>query len=168
MDGEKKRASVFTDGGLVGSNPGRGGYAAIVRVDGIEREVTGGFAWTTNNRVELMAVIAGLESLPDDVNAAVVVTDSRYVADGIRWSARWARNGWRTRAGATKNRDLWIRLRAVVDRIQLVEFRWVRGHAGHVENERCDALAAIAASSATAVDAGYDAMDVRPMWAAKS
>lgn len=147
-------ALIFTDGGLHKSNPGPGGYAAIIRQGLRETVVTGGFAWTTNNRMELLAAVAALELLPADV-PAVVVSDSQYVVNGALWARKWQRNGWRlVDGGAVRNEDLWRRLRAAIDGRD-VRFAWTRGHAGHPENERCDRLAAEAARLATAVDVGY-------------
>ena len=131
---------MYTDGACKG-NPGLGGWGALLRFKGIEKELYGGEPNTTNNRMELTAVIKGLEALtrPCDVR---VVTDSQYVKRGItQWINRWRRNGWRT-AGKepVKNRDLWERLDALMGRHQ-VEWKWVKGHAGHAENERADRLA---------------------------
>jgi len=146
-------AMVFTDGGNCGSNPGPGGYAAIVRYAGLEQVVTGGFARTTNNRMELMAAIAGLEALPYGVRVSVV-SDSQYVVNGFQWSAKWARRGWRSKTGPVANVDLWQRLLAACAN-RMVDFQWTRGHVGHPENERCDALAGEAAREATEIDSGY-------------
>ncbi|MFN4088504.1 MAG: ribonuclease HI [Alphaproteobacteria bacterium] len=131
---------IFTDGACSG-NPGPGGWAAILRWDDTEREVSGGEPMTTNNRMELMAAIAALEALKRPCRVRLH-TDSRYVRDGImQWIARWKRNGWKTAAKQpVKNEDLWRRLDAAVA-IHDLEWVWVRGHAGHPENERCDALA---------------------------
>lgn len=135
---------IFTDGACLG-NPGPGGWGAILRWRGREREISGGEAATTNNRMELMAAIAGLEALRRGVRARIH-TDSTYVRDGItRWIHQWKRNGWRTAARKpVKNAELWQRLDAALAGHD-VEWRWVRGHAGHAENERADALARMAA-----------------------
>jgi len=135
-----KVVEAFTDGGCRG-NPGPGGWGAVLRYDDTEKELFGGEPHTTNNRMELMAAIAALEALKRPCRV-VVTTDSTYVKQGItQWIARWRRNGWRT-AGrkAVKNVDLWQRLDAAAGRHQ-VEWRWVKGHAGHPGNERADALA---------------------------
>lgn len=147
---------IHTDGACLG-NPGPGGYGAILACQGREKELSAGFALTTNNRMEIRAVIAALESLTRSCNATVV-TDSMYVRDAIekRWLANWKRNGWKTAAKTpVKNRDLWMRLDALLARHQ-VKFQWVRGHNGHPENERCDQLARQAAQSGNLPpDQGY-------------
>jgi ribonuclease HI len=131
---------IFTDGACSG-NPGPGGWGAILRYRGHERELSGFEPLTTNNRMELMAAIAALEALkrPSRVR---LHTDSRYVRDGITtWIHDWKRRQWRTAdKKPVKNLDLWQRLAKALEPHQ-VEFIWVRGHAGHTENERADALA---------------------------
>ncbi len=131
---------LFTDGACSG-NPGPGGWGAILRWRGRERELSGGEAATTNNRMELMAVIAGLEALtrPCPVD---VYTDSQYVQKGIsEWMPGWKARGWRTAdKKPVKNVDLWQRLDAAAAP-HTVRWHWVRGHAGHPENERADRLA---------------------------
>ncbi len=131
---------IFSDGACSG-NPGPGGWGAILRYRGHERELSGFEPGTTNNRMELMAAIASLEALkrPSRVR---LHTDSRYVRDGITtWIHDWKRRNWRTAdKKPVKNLDLWQRLAAALEPHQ-VEFIWVRGHAGHPENERADALA---------------------------
>ena len=131
---------LFTDGACSG-NPGPGGWGVILRFKGEERELSGGEQLTTNNRMELMAAIMGLEALTRAVTAHVH-TDSTYVKDGItRWLADWKRRGWRTAdKKPVKNQDLWVRLDAAAQRHD-THWHWVRGHAGHAENERADALA---------------------------
>lgn len=135
---------IFTDGACSG-NPGPGGWGAILRFGAHEKELSGGEAETTNNRMELMAAIAGLEALKRPVKV-ILCTDSTYVKDGItKWIHGWKRNGWKTSAKKpVKNEDLWRRLDAAVA-TQDVEWRWVKGHAGHPENERADKLARDAA-----------------------
>jgi len=131
---------AFTDGACSG-NPGPGGWGVLLRWRGTEKELCGGEPETTNNRMELMAAIQALEALRRPLRVCLY-TDSQYVKNGITaWMARWKANGWRT-AGRdpVKNKDLWQRLDALVGRHK-VEFRWVRGHAGHPENERADSLA---------------------------
>ena len=134
------RVEIFTDGACLG-NPGPGGWAALLRCGGQESELAGGARQTTNNRMELMAAIAGLEALTRPCSVRLT-TDSRYVMDGIRsWLPVWKRNGWRTAAKKpVKNIDLWQRLDTAAARHE-IEWLWVRGHAGHAENERVDALA---------------------------
>ena len=132
--------SIFTDGACSG-NPGPGGWGAILRWRGTEKELSGGALDTTNNRMELMAAIAGLESLTRPVKARIH-TDSRYVMDGItQWIAKWKQNDWKTAARKpVKNTDLWQRLDQAVNAHD-VEWHWIKGHAGHPENERADQLA---------------------------
>jgi ribonuclease HI len=136
---------AYTDGACSG-NPGPGGWGVLMRAmdQGSvvkERELSGGEALTTNNRMELMAAISALETLarPTEI---IIVTDSAYVKNGItEWMAGWKRKNWRTAAGpAVKNVDLWQRLDAAQAR-HSVTWRWIKGHAGHAENERADALA---------------------------
>jgi ribonuclease HI len=138
--------TLYTDGSCLG-NPGPGGYAAILLAGPHRKELAQGYSGTTNNRMELMAVIAGLEALK--VKSAVeIVTDSQYVKKAFtdRWLAGWKKNGWKTAAKQpVKNQDLWKRLDALIGGHQ-VQWRWVRGHSGHPENERCDELARSAAS----------------------
>ena len=131
---------IFTDGACSG-NPGPGGWGVILRWRGTEKELSGGAPETTNNRMELMAAIAGLESLKRPAKARVH-TDSRYVKDGITlWIAKWKQNGRKTAAKKpVKNADLWQRLELAVGAHD-VEWHWIRGHTGHPENERADALA---------------------------
>jgi ribonuclease HI len=136
---------AYTDGACSG-NPGPGGWGVLMRAmdQGSivkERELSGGEAMTTNNRMELMAAISALETLARPAEI-VIVTDSAYVKNGItEWMAAWKRKNWRTAAGrAVKNVDLWQRLDAAQAR-HSVTWRWIRGHAGHAENERADALA---------------------------
>lgn len=147
---------IYTDGS-VDRNPGRGGYAAIIHGEPSgERIVRGGFVLTTNNRMEILAAVAALESLSAPTGVEIV-TDSRYLIDGCQWARGWRARGWRLgsrKHGPVKNVDLWTRLLAECER-HAVAWVWVRGHAGHPQNERCDGLAAMAARTATAVDIGY-------------
>ena len=131
---------IYTDGACSG-NPGPGGWGVILRYGEIERELSGGAYDTTNNRMELMAAIQGLEALTRPVTARVH-TDSTYVKDGItKWMDQWKVRGWRTAAKKpVKNVDLWRRLDEAADRHD-VSWYWVRGHSGHPENERADELA---------------------------
>lgn len=135
-----ERVQAFTDGACKG-NPGPGGWGVLLRWGETERELFGGEPLTTNNRMELMAVIAALESLKRPVGIEIT-TDSQYVKRGVtEWMARWKRNGWRTAdRQPVKNRDLWERLDGALGPHQVL-WRWVKGHAGHVENERADRLA---------------------------
>ena len=139
-DAQDDVVEIHTDGACSG-NPGPGGWGAILRWHGEEREICGGEAVTTNNRMELMAAIQALESLKRGVRAQLY-TDSTYVRDGItKWIHGWKKNGWRTAAKKpVKNEDLWRRLEAALEGHE-VEWHWVKGHAGHPENERADVLA---------------------------
>jgi ribonuclease HI len=131
---------IFTDGACSG-NPGPGGWAAILRSGGHEREISGGEAATTNNRMELMAVIRALEALKKS-STVTIHTDSRYVMDGAqKWLRNWKANGWKTAdKKPVKNEDLWRALDAARTTHDIA-WRWVAGHSGHTENERADALA---------------------------
>ena len=136
-----KHVTAFTDGSCLG-NPGQGGWAAILRYGGHELELCGGYALTTNNRMEILAAIAALVKLREPCEVELF-TDSQYLRHAVEkgWIANWMKNGWKTAAKKpVKNRDLWERLQVQLDRHD-VRFSWVRGHAGHAENERCDALA---------------------------
>jgi len=135
-----KRVVIHTDGACSG-NPGPGGWGAVVRDGDRVTEMKGGEAATTNNRMELIAAISALESLPD-ATPAELHTDSQYLRDGItRWMHNWKKNGWRTSdKKPVKNVDLWRRLEAAAERHH-VSWHWVRGHVGHDENERADELA---------------------------
>lgn len=136
----KPRVDIFTDGACSG-NPGPGGWAAILRAGTAEKEISGGEIATTNNRMELFAVINGLNALKGS-SSVTVHTDSRYVMDGATlWLKRWKTNGWKTSdKKPVRNEDLWRELETAVARHD-VQWRWVKGHADHVENERADALA---------------------------
>lgn len=140
----RAEVELFTDGACLG-NPGPGGWGALLRRGDHERELSGAEANTTNNRMELMAAIAGLEALTRTC-AVVLTTDSQYVKRGVEeWMARWRANGWRTSdRKPVKNRDLWERLASALAAHE-VRWCWVRGHAGHAENERVDRLAREAA-----------------------
>ncbi|MSP50773.1 MAG: ribonuclease HI [Alphaproteobacteria bacterium] len=131
---------LYTDGACSG-NPGPGGWGVLMVYGGHERELMGGESPSTNNRMELLAAINGLETLTRPMSVRVH-TDSTYVKDGItQWVAKWKRNGWRTAdRKPVKNVDLWQRLEAAIARHR-VEWLWVRGHNGHSENERADSLA---------------------------
>ncbi|MZR61888.1 ribonuclease HI [Alcanivorax sp. DP30] len=131
---------MFTDGACRG-NPGPGGWGVVLRYGDKEKEMHGGEAETTNNRMELMAAIAGLEALRQPCEV-VLTTDSRYVMDGVtRWMPNWKRRGWKTASRQpVKNVDLWQRLDAATQPHN-IDWQWVKGHSGHPENERADALA---------------------------
>ena len=135
-----KEVEIHTDGSCLG-NPGPGGWAAVLRYQGRERELSGGEALTTNNRMELMGAIMALEALSEPCRI-VLHTDSQYVRQGItEWMANWVRRNWKTAGGdPVKNRDLWERLHAASQRHE-IDWRWVKGHAGDPDNERVDVLA---------------------------
>lgn len=141
-----KQVEVHTDGACLG-NPGPGGWGALLRYGATERELVGAEAATTNNRMELMAAIAALEALSAPCEVTLH-TDSQYVQKGLtEWLPGWVRRGWKTSGGEpVKNQDLWQRLQAAASRHR-VHWRWVRGHAGHVDNERVDRLARQAAET---------------------
>jgi ribonuclease HI len=134
------RVEIFTDGACSG-NPGPGGWGAILRAGAHEKEMWGGDSETTNNRMELMAAIMALETLKSPTTIDLH-TDSTYVKDGItKWIHNWQRNGWKTAAKKpVKNVDLWQRLQQAMARHE-ISWHWVKGHAGHPENERADELA---------------------------
>lgn len=141
---------IFTDGACLG-NPGPGGWAALLRYKKVEKWISGGEALTTNNRMELMAAIRGLESLRRK-SRVKVTTDSQYVKQGIEsWLVRWQATGWRTSdKKPVKNQDLWERLAAAVKPHE-VRWEWTRGHSGHAENEKVDKLAREAALAAAEI-----------------
>lgn len=144
MRPEPSTIEAFTDGACLG-NPGPGGWGVVLRWRGREKELSGGEPMATNNRMEMMAAIAALESLKRSSRIAIH-TDSTYLRDGMtNWIHRWKQNGWRTASKkAVKNIDLWQRLDEALSRHE-VSWHWVRGHAGHPENERADRLAGAAA-----------------------
>ena len=136
-----KAVELFTDGAC-SCNPGPGGWGAILRYRGHERELSGGDAHTTNNRMELSAVIAGLEQLKEPCSVTLT-SDSKYVCDAITkgWARGWKKNGWRkSDKSPALNADLWDKLLTLLDTHEITVV-WVKGHAGHPENERCDKLA---------------------------
>jgi len=137
---DDKTVDIFTDGACSG-NPGPGGWGAILRYAGVEKELCGGEPATTNNRMELMAAIQALEALKRPMTVRLY-TDSEYVKNGItQWIKGWKARGWTTAdRKPVKNVDLWQRLDEAAQRHD-IQFHWVRGHAGHPENERADALA---------------------------
>ena len=136
-----KHIELFTDGACSG-NPGPGGWGAILRYNGVEKELSGGEKDTTNTRMELTAVIMGLKALKEPCKVTLT-TDSKYVSDGISkgWAQSWKNNGWRKAdKKPALNPDLWDELLNLLN-LHEVELNWVKGHAGHPENERCDKLA---------------------------
>lgn len=140
-----KQIELFTDGACQG-NPGPGGWGAVLRYNGVEKELSGGESQTTNNRMELTAVIQGLKCLKEPCRV-MLCSDSKYVCDAISkgWAKGWQKNGWRkSDKKPALNTDLWEELLSLLE-IHQVNIHWVKGHAGHPENERCDALAVAAA-----------------------
>ena len=151
---------IYTDGAASG-NPGPGGYGTILRSGKHEKELSGGFRMTTNNRMELLAVITGLEALKSVNNEVMVYSDSKYVVDSVekKWVFNWVKTGFKDK----KNKDLWMRFLAVY-KLQKVKFTWIKGHNAHPENERCDRLAVAASQnkSALAIDAFFEAERNKP------
>ena len=136
-----KTVYLYTDGACSG-NPGPGGYGAILKYGKFEKEICGGDENTTNNRMELLGVIKGLEALNEPCHV-VLTSDSKYVIDALSlgWAEKWKQNGWkRNKKDPALNPDLWDRLLQLTSTHQM-EYHWVKGHAGHPENERCDQLA---------------------------
>ena len=135
--------TIYTDGAAKG-NPGPGGYGTILSYKGKEKELSEGFRMTTNNRMELLAVIKGLEAIKNEGWDVLVVSDSKYVVDAVEkgWLKSWVQKGFKGK----KNEDLWRRFLESYKKHK-VRFLWIKGHAGHVQNERCDRLAVTAAES---------------------
>ena len=152
-----KEVTIYTDGGCI-NNPGPGGYGVVLLYGSHRRELSGGFRRTTNNRMEIMAAIAGLSTLKESCQV-VLHSDSQYLVNAIEqgWAARWRENGWmRSKKEMALNPDLWERLLELCGKHR-VKFKWVRGHAGNEENERCDELAqAMARSRGLPPDVEYE------------
>ena len=152
-----KQVTVFTDGACK-NNPGPGGYGVILQYGSNRRELSSGFRLTTNNRMEILAAIVGLESLKEPCQV-LIYSDSQYLVNAMEkgWARRWQANGWKRNAREKAvNPDLWERMLELC-KIHKVKFAWVRGHAGHAENERCDELATAAATASDlAVDEIYE------------
>ena len=155
----KKQVTIYTDGSCLG-NPGPGGYGVVLKLEEHRRELSGGYRRTTNNRMELMGPIKGLESLNQRCRVTLH-SDSRYLVDSIEkgWAKRWRNNGWkRNKREKAINPDLWKILLDLCEKHE-IEFRWVRGHSGDPENERCDQLAVQAAhEDALPLDEGYESV----------
>ncbi|SFW64257.1 ribonuclease HI [Cellulophaga fucicola] len=156
----KPNVELYSDGGAE-PNPGKGGFGVILTYNDKKKEFFKGYKLTTNNRMELMGVIFGLEKLTVKSNVQVY-TDSKYVIDGITkgWAQKWKKNGWkRTKNTKAVNSDLWDKLLTVIEK-HSVEFNWVKGHSGHIENERCDTLAGYGINSNDKIDdTGYELKD---------
>jgi ribonuclease HI len=152
-----KRVTIYTDGACLG-NPGPGGYGAVLVHEGHRKEFSGGFRLTTNNRMEILAAVVALEALKQKCGVTLY-SDSQYLVNAMQqgWAMRWRANGWRrNKTEMALNSDLWARLLACAENHK-VEFRWLRGHAGNPENERCDQLAMAAAKGKNfATDFGYE------------
>ena len=155
---DRKYVAIYTDGACIG-NPGPGGYGTVLIYKGRRRELSRGYRLTTNNRMEMLAAIVALEALKESCRVTIH-TDSEYLANAVEkgWARRWKANGWRrNKKEKALNPDLWERLITLCDSHE-VEFKWIRGHAGDIENERCDSLAIQAAQQSTLiVDEGYEA-----------
>ncbi|MFC0180094.1 ribonuclease HI [Thorsellia kenyensis] len=149
-----KQINIFTDGSCLG-NPGPGGYGAILRYKEHQKELSAGFFMTTNNRMELLAVIEALNSLKEPCQV-ILMSDSQYMKNGItKWIFNWKKDDWAVaKRKSIKNIDLWKRLDDAV-KPHKIEWLWVKGHSGHPENERCDELARNAALSPRFEDDGY-------------
>jgi ribonuclease HI len=142
-----KTVEMFTDGASSG-NPGPGGYGVVLKHNNIRKELSAGFRKTTNNRMELMAVIKGLSALKSKCRV-IIHSDSKYIVDAFQqgWIFKWAERGWmRDKRHKVENPDLWKKLFALIKEHE-VEFNWVKAHNGHIENERCDILAVKASQS---------------------
>ena len=150
----EKKIEAWADGCCLG-NPGPGGYGVVLLHDGHRKELKGGFKHTTNNRMEMLAAVVALQTLKQPCKVTLT-TDSQYVRQGItQWIHNWKKRGWKTAdKKPVKNADLWQALDKETARHQ-VEWHWVKGHAGHRENEICDELARTAAENPTEEDAGY-------------
>ncbi len=153
-----KRVIIHTDGGCKG-NPGPGGFGVVMVCGKHRKELSAGYRLTTNNRMELRAAIAALETLKEPCDVELH-SDSKYLIDAIakHWITGWKKRGWKTAAKQpVKNQDLWLRLLAVIADHK-IDWRWVKGHAGHTENERCDELANLAIASVGLIeDVGFEA-----------
>ncbi len=151
------KVSIFTDGACLG-NPGPGGWAAILRCNGVEKEMCGGFARTTNNRMELTAALEGLQALTSPCEVELY-SDSRYLCDAVekKWIWGWRNKGWKKADGKpVLNQDLWLKIIPQLGR-HSVKLRWVAGHSGHAENERVDTLARnMAGQKNLPPDAGFE------------
>ena len=145
---------IYTDGSSRG-NPGPGGYGVVLKAGQHYKELSAGYRLTTNNRMELLSVIVGLESLKNPKSRVLVVSDSKYVVDSVTkgWVFSWVQKNFKDK----KNRDLWERFLKIYQKHH-IQFKWIKGHNNHPENERCDILAVTAATSGSLmIDEGYEA-----------
>ncbi len=153
--------TIYTDGGAI-NNPGPGGYGVVITQDGLQRELSGGFRRTTNNRMEMMAAIVALKEVRDIGLPVSLYSDSSYLVNGVNkgWAEKWRKNGWIKSDGQIPaNVDLWEKLLNILASVE-VQFHWVKGHSGHPLNERCDHLAvAEAKNSPQAVDVHYEELE---------
>ncbi len=151
-----KKINLYSDGSCLG-NPGRGGYGIILEYNGKSKEMNQGYTLTTNNRMEILGVIVGLQALKEKCHVEIY-TDSQYVINAIKkaWLANWQKNGWKTaNKKDVKNKDLWEILYKELQK-HSINFNWIKGHSGHPMNERCDALAKEAAEKKDLLeDKGY-------------
>ncbi|WP_301097997.1 ribonuclease HI [Otariodibacter sp.] len=149
-----KKIEIFTDGSCLG-NPGPGGIGCFLRYKHHTKEISKGFYLTTNNRMELLAVIEALSTLKEPCHI-LLSSDSQYMKNGIeKWMSNWKANNWKTSSKQpVKNQDLWEKLDIAIQS-HIIEWLWIKGHSGHTENEICDKLAKAGASSPTFVDSGY-------------
>jgi ribonuclease HI len=160
--GPLKQVTLFSDGACLG-NPGPGGYGIILVFGERRRELSGGFRRTTNNRMELMAAIKGLQALKERC-AVRLVSDSEYLLNSISkgWALGWRSRGWKRAGKPVPNSDLWDQILGLIE-FHRVSVQWIQGHAGHVENERCDLLARTAASGHDlSPDVGYEQIGAPP------
>jgi len=153
-----KQVEIFNDGSCLG-NPGPGGYGVVLRYKETEKTLAKGYRLTTNNRMEMLAAVVALQTLKEPCNV-ILTTDSQYVRQGItQWIHNWKKRGWKTSdKKPVKNADLWQALDKESAR-HTIDWRWVKGHAGHRENEMCDELARNAAENPTEDDIGYQASE---------
>ena len=148
------KINIYTDGAAKG-NPGKGGYGIVLEYLGQIKEISQGFRLTTNNRMELLAVIVGLEAINKKGHEVIIYSDSKYVVDAVNknWVFSWEKNNYKKK----KNPDLWRRFLKIY-KVHKVSLKWIKGHSGHVQNERCDRLAVAAAESSNLkIDAAYEA-----------
>ncbi|USS94294.1 ribonuclease HI [Buchnera aphidicola] len=151
----KNKISIFTDGSCLG-NPGPGGYCIIIKYKKIQKKFSSGFFLTTNNRMELMSVIIGIEKIKISANL-IIQTDSKYVHNGVtKWMMHWKKNNWNKKnKKKIKNLDLWMRLNKIIKKHIKIEWIWIKSHSGNLENELCDIYAKKSAKNPTKIDKKY-------------